>query len=476
MPVLLFLMNKNISRRFNALQRLMLIICCVPIIGNAQTLNLYDAVNKAVTNYPLLRQRQSEISAGRAHVNTVNGSRLPSLLLMDQINIGTNNSLQGSYLTFGMIPSTPGTNNSPIQNNSLNPNNEAVSFLQWEFYNFGYYRAQQREARAQLAVNEANFSSDKYLVTENIISLYLDWLKKFRLLQIQNENLQRARVILTAIRATVNSGLKPGVDSSTASAAFSDARIAYLQALDEYNYDKITILSYTGLNTNNLMPDSSFITAALLQGPAQVVPADSVPAVHPLLNVYEKQYEQQIADNNTISKKYLPKLGLDGVTWLRNSGISYSGVYPQSIADGLPYSKYNYLFGVTLSYNLFDLKHRHDQLIEGRYAAEAKQSAMQTQQLNLNKMMQQANSTYATTLEKLKEIPVQLFSAKQAYGQQVALYKSGLNTLIDVTNAQYVLLQAETNYVITQDELLQLLYIRAGLGGQLDNFLQNFKR
>ena len=91
-------------------------------------------------------------------------------------------------------------------------------------------------------------------------------------------------------------------------------------------------------------------------------------------------------------------------------------------------------------------------------------------------MVQQANSTYATTLEKLKEIPVQLQSAQQAYGQQMALYKAGLNTLIDVTNAQFVLLQAETTYVITQDELLQLLYIRAGLSGQLDNFLQNFKR
>ena len=91
-------------------------------------------------------------------------------------------------------------------------------------------------------------------------------------------------------------------------------------------------------------------------------------------------------------------------------------------------------------------------------------------------MMQQANAAYATTIEKIKVIPVQLYSARQAYEQQLALYRSGLNTLLEVTNAQFTLLQAETNYVITQDELLQLLYIRAGLSGQLDFFLQNFKR
>ena len=192
--------------------------------------------------------------------------------------------------------------------------------------------------------------------------------------------------------------------------------------------------------------------------------------------MYQKQYEQQLADNKTISSKYLPKLGLNGAAWARNSGISDNGVYPQSLGDGLPYSKYNYLLGVTFTYNLFDLKHRHDQLVEGKYQAEARQGAVQTQQLALNRMMQQASSTYATTQEKLKELPIQLSSAQQAYTQQMALYRSGLITLIELTNAQYVLLQAETNYVITQDELLQLLYIRAGLAGQLDTFLQNFKQ
>ena len=269
-------------------------------------------------------------------------------------------------------------------------------------------------------------------------------------------------------------GLKPGVDSSTASAAYEDAHIAYLQARDEYNYDKITLATYTGLN-NNFTPDTGFISAVMEQ-PLQQFP-DSVAGDHPLLNIYQKQYEQQLADNNTIAKKYLPKLSLNSVAWVKNSSISYAGVYPtDALSDGLPYNKYNYVAGLELNYNLFDLKHRHDQLVEGRFQAEARKDVFQTEQLTLDKMMQQANSTYATTLEKLQALPIQLYSARQAYGQQVALYRAGLNTLIDVTNAQYVLLQAESNYVITQDELLQLLYIRAGLAGQLDIFLQNFKR
>ena len=100
----------------------------------------------------------------------------------------------------------------------------------------------------------------------------------------------------------------------------------------------------------------------------------------------------------------------------------------------------------------------------------------QLQKNNIATQLSVADVEIKTNLDKLSEIPYQLDAASKTYAQQLALYKSGLNTLIEVTNAQYVLLQAESNYVITQDELLQLLYIRAGLAGQSDIFLQNFKR
>ncbi len=458
----------------NACYRWFVLACCLPMSAGAQTLTLYDAVSKVIVNYPQIKQRQAEVAAGRAHITTVNGNKLPTLILMDQATLGTDNSMQGAYFSMGMVPSTPG-NNLVVQN-SPNMGNTAISFLKWDFLTFGYYNAQRQYANTQLAINEANLNSDKYLLTQNTVTLYLDWLKKYRLLRIQGENVSRAGVILSAIRATVLSGLKPGVDSSTASAAYSDARITYLKALDDYNYDRITLNTYTGIAGENIIPDTAIVSTDLLDGTIRMPLSDSVPSDHPLLDVYQKQYELQLANMNTISKKYLPHLGVDGATWMRSSGISPTGVYPANLDVGMPNTRYNYLLGLSLTYNIFDLKHRHDELAEGRYESSAMQSAVQTQQENLGRMMTQANSTYATTLEVLREIPRQLFAARQAYGQQVALYKSGLNTLIEVTNAQYALLQAETSYVNTQDELLQLLYIRAGLSGQSDLFLQNFKK
>src|ERR1700722_10447069 len=147
--------------RLVGLCRVLVLILFTSLAVNAQTLNLYDAVNRAVTNYPLMQQRQAEVAAGRAHVTTINGNRLPSLTLQDQLNAGTNNGLQGAYYSLGIVPSTSGSSSALPTNTNPNPGNIAISFLQWEFYTFGYYNAQQRLAKAQLAVNEANLSSDK---------------------------------------------------------------------------------------------------------------------------------------------------------------------------------------------------------------------------------------------------------------------------------------------------------------------------
>src|SRR6202012_5248880 len=116
-----------------------------------------------------------------------------------------------------------------------------------------------------------------------------------------------------------------------------------------------------------MLPDTSMITASLLQNAAVVQLSDSIGPGHPLLEVFQKQYEEQLAENNTISKKYLPRFGLDGAAWARSSGISYNGVYPDNVTDGMPYARYNYLFGLNLTYDIFDLRHRHNELVEGRY-------------------------------------------------------------------------------------------------------------
>ncbi len=449
------------------------IYLCLPITAKTQTLNLYDAVINTITNYPLLKQRVAEIKTAKAHEQTIAGNRLPSLILQNQLDMGTVNSLPGSYFPLGIIPSVSG-GNSVTNKSQMNVGDIAISFLQWEFYNFGYVNAQQNEAIANTELYKAILEKDTYLLTLNVVAQYLDWQKKYNLLHIEINNLSRAKLIYSSIKANVLSGLKPGVDTSTAKAAYSGARLSYLKALDDYNTAKISLFSYTGIKNDLLLPDTNSINKLLLNELVTFKQEDSISLSHPLLNVYLKKVDMEFANNKVLSKKYLPHFAFTGAAFLRGTGISPTGNYSTDM--NMPYNRYNYLMGLSISYNIFDIKHRKDQLLEGKYTIEAMQEELKTQTLSLNTMLQQATSSYNITLEKLTEIPIQQQAATDAYNQQLALYRSGLNTIIDITNAQYILMQAETNYAIAQNDLIMLLFIRAGLNGQSDKFLQKFKQ
>jgi adhesin transport system outer membrane protein len=453
---------------------MVLVLAAAHTTAWGQSLNLYDAVNQSLANYPQIKQRQAEVTASRAHVTTVNGNRLPSLRLIEEATAGTANSLPGAYFSLGVIPSTSGSIRA--NNNSATASgNIGIAYLDWQFYTFGYYNAQQKEAKAQLKTSKASLEADKYLLSQSVITLYLDWLKKYRLLKIEAANVERTHTILNAIKAVVNSGLKPGVDSATAGAEYARARIAYLQAQGDYQYDQAYLHTYTGTDTTGMTPDTSIFTGSFNDKIKMFEPADSVTDSHPLLAPYKRKYEQQAAAGNTIAHKFLPHVAFEGAGWMRGSSISNTDTYAPDALDATANTRYNYLVGLSLSYNLFDIKHRQDELRENRYQVDAAKYAVQNQQLQLNRLLQQAGIGYNTTMQKLQELPVRLQSARQAYGQQVALYKAGLNTLTDVTNALYMLSQSETDLVLAQDDMLQLLYMRAALSNQSAIFLQQFK-
>lgn len=439
---------------------------------HAQSLTLNDAVKKALDYYPSIQQRKAELNVAGAHIKTVNAHKLPSLLLSDQVDAGTSNSVIGPYFTMGIIPSTSGSI-SGVEKTDLASVNVAIASMQLGIYQFGYYNAEKKEAEAAFATSDARLRREEYLLAGNVVSLYLDWLKKYRLMLVQEQNLSRANTILTAIRANVRSGLKPGVDSSTALAGSSRARIAYLQALTAYENDRADIAGYTGMDTNAIKPDTAIFSRQRLDEVLQIAPAVTVPATQPLLDVYQREYEQQIASNSTTAKRYMPKLSLQGAAWARGSSIEYTGAYT-SLDNGLSYQRYNYLFGLAATYNITDLRHRHNQLEEGRYLTEAKRASMQAEQTNLNALLLKSNNAYSNTVAQLSELPVLLRSATDAYNQQLTLYRAGLSTLVDVTNALFELQKAETDYVLAQSDLLQIQYLRASLSGQQDSFLQHF--
>ena len=467
--------TKCLRYPYPGIQRVISVILLLAItpLANAQNLSLPDAIKKALDNYPLILQKKAELNADAAHIRTVASRKLPSFILSEQIDAGTANSMIGPYFSMGIVPSTSGAVAASENANTASAN-IATALMQLDVYRFGYHNAERKEAEAAFATSDARLKSQEFILASNITSLYFDWLKKYRLMLVLEQNRVRANTIFTSIRANVLSGLKPGVDSSTAMAESSRAYISYLQALTAYENDRAELAGYTGLDTGSIKPDTSVVSSAKMARILEIAPVTVVPASHPLIEAARRELEQQQVSNTIIAKKYLPNFSVQGATWMRGSSIAYNDMY-NSLNDGLAYSRYNYLVGVAATYNLTDLKQRHDQLAEGRYRAEAKKMSLETRQTDLDIALQQATISYTNTLRQLRELPTLLQSANAAYTQQLTLYKAGLNTLVDVTNALYNLQKAETDNILAQSELLQIQYLRASLSDKQDSFFENFK-
>lgn len=442
---------------------------------SARELTINDAVTRALDYYPLIQQRKAELQTAHAHVSTVEGNRLPMLKIHDQVSLGTANGVNGSFFPMGVIVPTAGGVR-PENNYKLASGNFGVSYLEWEVFNFGYYSADKKNAKAGEAFRSAMLNYEEFQIAQTVIADYFDMLRQYQSLQLETQNVKRTETIYTAIRATVLGGLKPGVDSMTASAELARAKVKYYEALTKYNDSRITLASLTGMQAEEIIPDTSIFSKVINKtGLGLLMGNDTINDTQPVLDVYHQQYLQQLADNKATGRKYLPKFYIVGMGGMRGSSISYADVYSNNLSDGLKYSRYNYVFGAAMTYNLFDLKHRHDQLREGRYTADAKLQAFNTTKSELLKAMQQTKDAYTNTLLQLQEIPGQINASRQAYQQQLALYRSGLNTLVDVTNALYALSEAETSYIIAQDTLLKLLSTGAGLNNQLSTFLEQLK-
>ena len=75
----------------------------------------------------------------------------------------------------------------------------------------------------------------------------------------------------------------------------------------------------------------------------------------------------------------------------------------------------------------------------------------------------------------MKEIPVQLKAAQDAFSQKTAQYNAGLVNIAELTDVSYLLFSAETDQVGATTDLLNTLLQKAITNNTLNDFLNQFK-
>ena len=84
-------------------------VIAVPALAQTRTvIGLKPAIDSALHNYPELKSKQYQVASAAASVTDAENQALPSLTISDQVDLGTDNGLGGSYFPMSIIPSTSG--------------------------------------------------------------------------------------------------------------------------------------------------------------------------------------------------------------------------------------------------------------------------------------------------------------------------------------------------------------------------------
>ncbi|MBZ4190370.1 TolC family protein [Niabella beijingensis] len=434
-----------------------------------QHLSLINLIDSSSAHFPLLKQKAALKKAAEAQLTTTRHSFLPEIKLAEQVNIGTDNSLPGALFGMGIFPSASG---GITAGNNLQPatGNIVGLYSEYELFNFGLRHTQVEEGGLNISMHQADFDKDLYQVKSNVVQLYLNLLKYEIRLTTDRQNIDRYSSIRNVIRALSASGLIAGADSSMANAELAKARIGYNQTLGIINQYKEQLSFIAGIPSGNIHIDTSFYSHLHPLLPVINFPLDSIQ--HPALHYFSTRTQLLQINDQLIRKRYLPRVHLMAGSWARGSSIRYNNRY-DPLTTGLGYQRYNYLAGIALTYNLLSEVHKKDQLQENRAALEASYQEFSQERLALQTRARQAANDLHTAAANLTQIPEQLHSAETVYRQKMAQYKAGLISLIDLTNASFVLYRSQIDFTEAHTDWYLALLNKAVATGTLDQFIQS---
>lgn len=440
------------------------------VFSQAPMLTLSALTDSADHYLPRLLQKKALLNSASANVSDVKHQFLPFFRVSDEVNLATDNSLPGSYYSYGIVPSTSAGIH-PENDYQVASGNIVILYSEYDLIDFGYKNARISQAKSQEAFQGADLQREIYLLNGRVSRVYFKLLKSRTRLDVARETVKRYDTIFVTIRALTLSGIKPGSDSSLAKAELSRNRIVYNQIDQQVNNDEEELSYLTGIDRNLLSVDSSLLTEINRK---RVLANQPATAPNPLINYYEILKNSYLANEKLISRSYLPKIKLTAATWARGSSIAYDNQY-KPLGDGIGYQRFNYLAGVSFQYDLFNGIHKKDRLKSYGFIREASELELQQQVLNLVSASKQAQNDLNISERNLLELPIQYRSAVDTYNQKIAQYKAGIISIIDLTNAAFVLDRSMNDYVETIGNWYIAQLDKAIAEGNLFQFIQSIQ-
>lgn len=448
-----------------------------PALFAQRRLSLKEAIQTGVDNYGTVKAKEQYATASKAEVVQAKRDYLPNLNFEVQVDYGTVNMQYGPLYGFGGLGTASIGPPSRTQNWNAAFGSLYLTNVNWDFFAFGRSREKIHTAMATADRDSKDWQQEIFQQEVKVAGAYLNLLAAQRLTASYRENLDRADTFRNTVVDRAINDLIPGVDSSQANAEVANAKIALTNALDFQQVQENHLVQLLGIPPQHLTADTFFVT----QLPA-AIPDSGISKVaegHPSLQYYKSRI--RLSDQLAKYDKtfYYPTFSLVGIYQAHGSGFgsAYGAQNPvdftHNFYDGVEPFQANYLFGIGVIWNFTQISRISRQVKAQQSISKGLQDEYELAGQQLVAQLQLSETKMQNALDNYRQAPIEVSSASDAYAQKSDLYANGLAILIDVTQARYALIRAETNMDIAYTNIWQALLLKAAAAGDMNIFLKN---
>lgn len=400
---------------------------------------LQQAVDFALSNYPAVRAALEKYNAARAGVGLAKTSYAPFLSAVAQDDRGTRESVLGVLMPQfpTIMTGTQGT---------VSPNNgtywvSGMGFLfSWEPFTFGYRRSLVQSAETTASRTAAQIDLTRLGVSTAVVNASLALLADQQRVKASEADVTRREVFARSVHTLVDAHLRPGADASRADAELAVARTQLIETQQKDAEDKAFVAELLGISGTPIEVQPG----PLLELPPGQVWAQLPAAQHPAAVVAQRDIDEVQSRIKVLNHSYYPHFYIEEETSGRGSNeLSTAKFAPGATADGLLPSVFNWQAGLTVQMNLSEWFARHErrsiQIANLRQEQALYAEAIQT----ITGQVQEALARVRGARQVAENTPVELQAAQQSEAQARARFQAGVGTIVDVAQAQTLLVQAE---------------------------------
>lgn len=442
-----------------------------------QKLSLKEALELAINNYGSVKAKANYAKASFSSVEQAKRDYLPNLVLSAQQDYGTVNGQNGPLYGFGGYGVASSGLPLPNQNWNAAFGSLYLANVNWEFFSFGKAKERIKVAREVAERDNMDLQQELFNHQVKVSAAYLNLLAAQKLTLSYKKNLFRADTFRQVVVTRALNGLIAGVDSSLANAEVSNAKIALTKAKDFEQEQSNKLAQLMGIPPTEFTLDSFFISHV----PAGMEQStDSDIANHPTLRWYQSRINVGKEQKKYLKTLYYPSLSLVGIFQTRGSGFrsdyaSDQQAFTQNYFDGIKPSRSNYLIGIGLTWNLTQPLRISKQVKGQTFTNQALTDEFELANQQIRAQLVLADTKIENALSNYREVPTQVKAASDAFLQKSVLYKNGLTNLVDVTQALYALIRAETDRDIAYNNVWQALLYKAAASGDFSLFVNKIE-